>query len=34
MADLRAGMMSIAVGAASNISMKENRRAYINEFLK
>lgn len=34
MADLRAGMMSIAVGAASNISMKENRRVYINEFLK
>ena len=34
MADLRAGLMSIAVGAASNISMKENRRVYINEFLK
>jgi len=34
MADLRAGMMSIAIGAASNISMKENRRVYINEFLK
>ena len=34
MADLRAGMMSIAVGAASNISMKEKRRVYINEFLK
>ena len=34
MADLRAGIMSIAVGAAANISMKEKRRVYINEFLK
>lgn len=34
MADLRAGMMSIAIGMASNISMKEKRRVEINEFLK
>ena len=33
-ADLRAGMMSIGIGIASNISMKENRRVYLKEFYK
>jgi len=32
MADLKAGMMSIGIGMAANISMKENRRVYLNEF--
>lgn len=32
MADVRAGMMSIGIGMAANISMKENRRVYLNEF--
>ena len=31
-AGLRAGMMSIGIGLAANISMKENRRVYLNEF--
>ena len=34
MADTRAGMMSIGIGMAANISMKENRRVYLNEFYK
>ncbi|MBE7020912.1 MAG: Gfo/Idh/MocA family oxidoreductase [Ruminococcaceae bacterium] len=34
MADLRAGVMSIAIGMASNISLKEKRRVLIKEFLK
>ncbi len=32
MADLRAGMMSIGIGMAANISMAENRRVYLKEF--
>ncbi len=32
MADVRAGMMSIGIGMAANISMKENRRVYLKEF--
>lgn len=32
MADLRAGMMSIGIGMAANISMKENRRVLLSEF--
>lgn len=32
MADLHAGMMSIGIGIAANLSMKENRRVYLNEF--
>lgn len=32
MADTRAGMMSIGIGMAANISMKENRRVYLSEF--
>ena len=34
MADLRAGMMSIGIGMAANVSMKENRRVNLNEFYK
>lgn len=32
MADVRAGMMSIGIGMAANISMAENRRVYLSEF--
>lgn len=32
MADVRAGMMSIGIGMAANVSMKENRRVYLSEF--
>ena len=32
MADVRAGMMSIGIGMAANLSMKENRRVYLSEF--
>ncbi len=32
MADLRAGMMSIGIGMAANISLKETRRVYLSEF--
>lgn len=32
MADVRAGMMSIGIGMAANISMQENRRVYLSEF--
>ncbi len=32
MADLRAGMMSIGIGMAANISMREGRRVTLNEF--
>ena len=32
MADTRAGLMSIGIGMAANISMKENRRVYLSEF--
>lgn len=31
-ADLRAGLMSIGIGMAANISMKENRRVMLSEF--
>lgn len=31
-AGLRAGLMSIGIGMAANISMKENRRVYLSEF--
>ena len=34
MADLRAGMMSIGIGAAANISMAENRRVNLDEYYK
>jgi len=34
MADLRAGMMSIGIGMAANISMQEKRRVYLKEFYK
>lgn len=34
MADTRAGMMSIGIGMAANISMKENRRVYLKEFFE
>ncbi len=34
MADVRSGMMSIGIGMAANISMKENRRVYLSEFYK
>lgn len=34
MADTRAGMMSIGIGMAANISMAENRRVYLSEFYK
>lgn len=33
-AKLRAGLMSIGIGMAANISMKENRRVYLSEFYK
>ncbi len=33
-ADLRAGMMSIGIGMAANLSMKENRRVNLNEYFK
>ncbi|MBQ9977332.1 MAG: Gfo/Idh/MocA family oxidoreductase [Clostridia bacterium] len=33
-ADLRAGIMSMSIGAAANVSMKENRRVNLDEFLK
>lgn len=32
MADTRAGMMSIGIGMAANVSMKEGRRVYLSEF--
>ena len=32
MADLRAGMMSIGIGMAANVSMKEGRRVALSEF--
>ncbi|MBO5896687.1 MAG: Gfo/Idh/MocA family oxidoreductase [Clostridia bacterium] len=32
MADTRAGMMSIGIGMAANVSMAENRRVYLSEF--
>ncbi len=32
MADTRAGLMSIGIGMAANLSMKENRRVYLSEF--
>lgn len=32
MADVRAGMMSIGIGMAANLSMEENRRVYLSEF--
>ena len=34
MADLRAGMMSIGIGMAANISMAENRQVRLDEFYK
>ncbi len=34
MADLRAGMMSIGIGMAANLSMKENRRVKLSEFFE
>ena len=34
MADLRAGMMAVAVGMAANVSMKEKRRVRVDEFYK
>lgn len=34
MADVRAGMMSIGIGMAANLSMKENRRVALSEFYK
>ena len=34
MADVRAGMMSIGIGMAANVSMAENRRVYLDEFYK
>ncbi len=34
MADTRAGMMSIGIGMAANLSMKEGRRVKISEFYK
>lgn len=34
MADTRAGLMSIGIGMAANLSMKENRRVYLKEFFK
>lgn len=34
MADTRAGMMSIGIGMAANLSMQENRRVYLKEFFK
>ena len=34
MADTRAGMMSIGIGMAANVSMKENRRVCLDEFYK
>ena len=33
-AGLRAGLMSIGIGMAANVSMKENRRVYLSEFYK
>lgn len=33
-ADLRAGLMSIGIGMAANLSMKENRRVNLDEFYK
>lgn len=33
-ADIRAGMMSIGIGLAANLSMKENRRVNLDEFYK
>ena len=32
MADFRAGMMSIGIGMAANISMEEKRRVDLSEF--
>ena len=34
MADVRAGMMSIGIGMAANISMAENRQVQLSEFYK
>ncbi len=34
MADIRAGMMSIGIGMAANLSMKEGRRVMLDEFYK
>ncbi|MBE6551151.1 MAG: Gfo/Idh/MocA family oxidoreductase [Ruminococcaceae bacterium] len=34
MADIRAGMMSIGIGMAANISMKEKRRVMLDEYYK
>ena len=34
MADLRAGMMSIGIGMAANVSMAENRQVRLDEFYK
>ena len=34
MADLRAGMMSIGIGMAANLSMAENRQVRLDEFYK
>jgi len=34
MADTRAGMMSIGIGVAANISMAEKRRVYLKEFFE
>ncbi len=31
-ADLRAGMMSVGIGMAANISMREGRRVELSEF--
>ena len=33
MADTRAGAMSIGIGIAANLSMKEDRAVYLSEFL-
>lgn len=33
-AGLREGLMSIGIGMAANVSMKENRRVYLDEFYK
>ena len=33
MADFKAGAMSIGIGIAANISMKEDRAVYLDEFL-
>lgn len=34
MADLRAGMMAVAIGMAANVSMKEKRAVCVGEYLK